>query len=364
MSPAERTEWLEARLTGIGGSEASAVFNLGWGCSRKLAYTKRRIEPDYPRETSLIMALGNLMEPFFADQYVEKTGRTVSSPAAFTHPDHPELRVNIDRLIQEVDGKTGRGVLEIKSQGRATYSKTRREGMSEDYILQLQWGMLVTGCQWGSFAVGCRDSGEMTYWDVDRDEDICNSFLTAGPKLWADIKGDGPLPDRLEVDDKRCGSCEWRQTCQGNALVHDDGTDKNDLPYAEDIRPLLMQYDEVMEKFTEKLPDGSKGTVDDLRLAEVKEELRTALGSRAAVAVSWPSRDRKIYFRAQDGRITWKSDDLVKVYEDMRRHLRLRMLLEKPGLPEEDVDAEFERLYPPAEKFKRQSVPFKTLRVY
>ncbi len=346
MTPDERAEFLQLRATGIGGSDASAVFNVGWGCARRLTYEKRGIEPDYPFEATDVMELGNVLEPFFADKYADKTGRTVSKAASFAHKIHPELRVNVDRLILNVPGKDGTGVLEIKSQGRGAYYKTKREGLSPDYILQLQWGMVVTGLRWGSFAIGCRDTGELSWWDVEVDQSLSVEILIAGPAVWELIKSDAPLPDRLEIDDHRCSDCPWRTTCQGNALMRGSDHSK-DLEYAEDLRGLLVEYDEVSAKFQEKLPDGTKGTLDDLRLAEVREEIRTRLGQREAVAVAWDGKDRKVYFRPQDGRVTWKTEELVRRYEAMR------VLLGKSELE-----------FPPAENYKRIGLPYKTLRVY
>ncbi len=333
----EREQWLEQRMTGIGGSEAASVFNVGWGCRRRLAYEKRRIEPDYPFDETLIMGLGSLMEPWFAEQYVEKTGRTVSAPSSFSHPKHPEMRVNIDRLIEPVQEKPGRGVLEIKSQGRAVFSKTRREGISEGYILQVQWGLTVTGLDWGSFAIGCRDSGELVHWDVPRDASICNEMLDAGPKLWAQIQDpNAELPERLEVDDPRCSSCGYRKMCQGNALIHVSG--KSDLIPAEDIRPLLAEYDRWKPLYEEA----------EAGLEETKEALRSALVDRPAVCVGAGKKDRKVYFRSQAGRTTWETEELVKKYEALRTM----------------YVAQNETEYPPAEKFKREGLPFRVLRIY
>lgn len=343
-------------MQGIGGSEASAVFSLGWGCARRLAYDKREIKPDYPRDENLLMSLGNLMEPWFADRYVEITGRTVGSAAAYSHPVHPELRVNVDRDIAPVAGHDGVGVLEIKSQGRGAYAKTKVDGLSEDYLLQLQWALMVTERSWGSFAIGCRDSGELMHWDVERDDSIIDEMLIAGPALWALIKSNAPLPEPLEIDDRRCSDCQWRQQCQGNALIRSTGSDG--LPVAEDIRPLLAEYDRINERFSERLSDGSRGTSDQLRLEEIKNLLRAALGDRDAVAVpQFGEKDRKIYYRSQAGRLSWKVDDLIKVYEKMREAVRLTVDTET-GMKE------FNDCFPPATFFERRGVPFKSLRVF
>lgn len=340
----DRKQWEAQRRTGIGGSDAASVFNIGYGCRRRLFYDKRGIEPDYPLDESLIIQLGNLMEPFFADQYAEKTGRVLSRSESREHPNYPEARVNPDRLIADLTKSATNGVLEIKAQGRGAYSKTKREGLSESYILQEEHAMWVTGTEWGSFQIGNRDSGESTHWDVARNSDIQKELETEVPAIWKLIQSDATLPDRLEIDDPRCSSCQWRKTCQGDALIHVSG--KSDLIPAEDIRPLLVEYDQRKPIFEE---------AEEL-LEETKEAIKTALVNRPAVCVGSGKKDRKVYFRSQDGRTTWETDDLARKYEKLRIELRGAYV----GDGEKSFDAEF----PAVDKFKRQGLPFRVLRIY
>lgn len=338
----DRQQWEQQRRTGIGGSDAASVFNVGYGCRRRLFYDKRGIEPDYPFDESLIIKLGNLLEPFFADQYQEQTGRVLSKSESREHPQFPEARVNPDRII--TPESPDYGILEIKAQGQGTYSKTKREGLSEQYILQEQHAMFVTGAQWGSFQIGNRDSGESMHWDVERKEDLQKELEREVPAIWKSIQSDDELPARLEVDDFRCSGCQWRKTCQGNALIHVSG--KSDLVPAEDIRPILADYDQRKPLFDEA----------EALLEETKEALRSALVDRPAVCVGAGKKDRKVYYRSQDGRTTWQTEDLVKKYEA----LRLQMRGGHTGGGEEAFDAE----YPAAEKFKREGLPFRVLRIY
>lgn len=342
----DRAAWLEERRTGIGGSDVASVFNVGHGCRRRLVLDKRGIEPDFPQETTLAMELGNLFEPWLAEKYADRTERHISASSSRQHPDHPEARVNPDRFIFLSDESFAAylatnlvgakdGVLEIKAQGRGAYSKTKRVGMPQDYILQLTHAMWVTGTEWGSFQVGNRDSGESTSWDVGLDASLRKEIESEVPKLWNLIKSDAPLPERLDVEDHRCSSCPWRVSCQGDALVHVSG--KSDLETAEDIRPLLAEYDA-----RKPLLDEAAALMD-----ETKEALKLALQDRAAVLVPWAKKDRKVYFRGQDGRASWDGEGLAKMYE------KLRTLIPAP-------DDEF----PPATNFRQQGNPFRTLRIY
>jgi predicted phage-related endonuclease len=331
-----REEFLEARKLGVGGSDAASLLNIGWGCRRRLWYDKRSVPEDYPREETKAMALGILLEPWFAEQYAEATGRRiVSLQAAMVHPTIPELRVNVDRMIFKTSGENERGgILEIKSVGRAAFYKYKREGLPLDYVLQLQHGMLVTGAAWGSFAIGSRDSGELLSWDVAYEKNIGNEILTEAQTFWRQVEN-GPAPDALEPDDKRCQRCEFRKTCQGNALIHvDDGEIKQD----ESLRPLV---DEYLER--KALLAQAEELVD-----ESGEELRAKLGDRQAVAVG----DRKIYFRPQAGRTLYRGKEMLAAYSEAVR--KIKVLLGMDVLPD----------LPPPEQFVDTSKPSRPLKIF
>ena len=277
--PETHEQFLANRRKGIGGSDCASIFNAGYGCRRRLWYEKRGTPQDFPREETGPMKLGKILEPFFAEEYVRETGRRVETAGQRHHAVHPELLVNVDRMIEEEYLVTsqpgyriwiGSGVLEIKSVGRANFFKIKREGMSEDHILQVQHGMLVTGAQWGAFCVGSRDSGDILHWDVPANLEIHKAILVEGPKFWATVEN-GPMPGALEPDDKRCQNCAWRTTCHGNALIPTAA--ESEYEQDESLAPLVREYIERRALRKE---------ADDL-LDETKEELQYKLGDRGKV---------------------------------------------------------------------------------
>lgn len=338
----DRSSWLATRRLGIGGSDIASVFNIGYGCRRRLWYDKRDTPEDFPREENKAMALGNVLEPFFAAEYAKTTGRVIAiHDEPFVHPEIPELRVNVDRTVYLDTANSRMGVLEVKAQGRGNFFKTKREGLAEDYILQLQHGMLVTGAKWGSFAIGNRDSGDLLSWDVEADPKIQEQIKTEGPKFWSLVEN-GPIPDALEPDDARCQKCEYRRTCQGNALIAKD--ESGEMPQMEILRPLLAEYDERKEMFA---------AAEDAFEA-VKEEVKSELGDKQAVMVG----ERKVYFRPQEGRVTWQGKELAAAVEAFVGHIITE--LANGTLTIDDVV----NRAPSREKFIKQGNPFKTLRIY
>lgn len=339
-----REEFLAERTCGVGGSDVAAVFNVGYGCALKLWREKRGEKPDYPREESGPMKLGNWLEPHIADEYARLTGREVRVRGVAHHPDHPELLVHIDREIID-PAREGPGVLEIKALGRAMFYKVKREGILEDYILQVNQGMLVKGYTWGAFAVMNRDNGDLIYWDVERDEALCELILQDGVAFWGTVEN-GPAPEMLEPDDKRCGRCEYRRSCQGAALIQIEGG--SEIEQDESLRPLLAEYDE-----RRALAEEADGILD-----ETKEALKTAMGARGAVECG----GRKVYYRPQvSNRIDSKAFDTC--YPDLVKHIRdLIAAAKQSGVPEQPIEAVENRLTTYG-NFKRPSES-RPLRVY
>jgi predicted phage-related endonuclease len=259
------------RKRGIGGSDCASVFNLGYGCRKRLWYDKRNETQDFPFEENDAMRLGKVLEPFFVAKYCEATNRNVKysqDAPAYYHHEHSELLVHVDGIV--IDDEKGMGVLEIKSVGRAMFYKIKREGLPHDYIMQLQHGMLVTDLKWGSYAIGCRDNGDMIHWDVERSEAICNEILYEGLKFWAQVQN-GPMPDALEPDDRRCQNCQYRTKCQGEALQ--PALASSDYEADDSLSSLVQEYSERREllKQAEELLD------------EVKQELMAKMGDRTMV---------------------------------------------------------------------------------
>lgn len=77
-------------------------------------------------------------------------------------------------------------------------------------------------------------------------------------------------PPRIEPDDRRCQSCAWRTTCQGNALMVSGETE---YEADESLSGLVREYVErsALKREAEDLMD------------ETKEELKARLGDRGKV---------------------------------------------------------------------------------
>lgn len=239
------------RLTGLGSSDAHHLRSTPpWGCVRRLSYEKRNVAPDFPEAERRIkrwLRRGQMLEPVAAYLYTEATGRKLWRSGVRRHPQFPELLAHQDRQIVGVEGKPGRGVLEIKVPGAGAYQKYSQEGLPAPYVLQLQWAMLVTGAQWGAFCMFWADGFEVQQFDIDRDEALCSSLADQGRRVWREIQ-EGRELDPLSPDDARCARCPWRRTCWGPALAVGLGDYRDlDIPQDDTLLPLVNDYVEAQE---------------------------------------------------------------------------------------------------------------------
>jgi len=262
---------IEERKSGIGGSDVHHLFSeKPYGCSRKLFYEKTGQEADHPVTDTGVMERGNVLEPVTADFYVKETGhKIVRRNEALVHKDYPWARANVDRLIH--NDPRGVGVLECKTAGREMFFKIKKEGLPSSYILQLQWYLFVTGYKWGAFAVLWADGWQFLHFEVERDGEMIKHLLDAGQSFWRNK--DNRMPPRLDSSDKRCKTCPFRTTCQGEALLNAVSSDNGEIPtdYSlDDLVNEFIRYKEIVDEATE-LMEGSK-----LKLKE-------AIGDRPAV---------------------------------------------------------------------------------
>ena len=145
-------QWLQARLNGIGASEASAIV----GCNPYMSNvdlwrikTGRKAAPDI--SSNAHVAYGHAAEPHirrlfaldYADRYEVQYGGSFDM---VYHTDHPWLFATLDgRLIERETDRCG--VLEIKTSEilRSLAREKWREGVPDNYYVQLLHQLLATG---------------------------------------------------------------------------------------------------------------------------------------------------------------------------------------------------------------------------
>lgn len=137
-----RSEWLELRKSGIGGSDVAAALGLSkW--KSQVGLWLEKTGRDNSEVDNDAMRLGRYLEPFIAELYCEKMGCT------YYKSDAPVFSVYNKWMLANPDGITSQGrLLEVK-----TASSTKEWGdeftdqVPIGYLLQVQHYLSILGLQ-------------------------------------------------------------------------------------------------------------------------------------------------------------------------------------------------------------------------
>lgn len=212
-----REEWLAERRKGIGGSDVHSLFSLEpYGCAANLWMDKQGKPEDYPMLNQAALKRGRLMEPLIVQEYAEETGNLVEPGVELLHHEkHDFLIANTDGIITDANfDQRGFGVLEVKAPAKDAFYKILKDGLTESYILQMQFYLYVLDLKWGAFAILWPDGWQLETFEVQRDEKLIKAIVDKAKKFW-DMK---KMPARLDLQDARCKRCVRRKTCWGKKL--------------------------------------------------------------------------------------------------------------------------------------------------
>lgn len=259
------------RAGAIGASDAGALYNLDFGCRRRLVYRLRGAPKDFPDILTAALERGKYLEPVVRRLYRDRTQRTLDPRGVIAHPDRPWMVCHQDDSV-EAPERAGPGTGEYKVVHWKVMKGFKKEGIRESIILQMAHSLAITGGSWGSFGVLCPEPWEFLWFDVERDQTLIDKYLADLDEFWG-IAQNGPFPEALPATDKRCQTCPWRRTCQGELLaqaIPQNGErragelepDASILPLATELRDRqeLMEeagelVEETKEQIREKLGD-------------------------------------------------------------------------------------------------------------
>jgi putative phage-type endonuclease len=201
-----REEWLQARRSGIGASDAAAILGHSrWRSPLDLFCDKiglAKPESEIPEW----IEWGNTLEPIIAEKFSERAGYYLDDPGRFTiqrSKSHPFLLVTLDRFIvgqrngtdnDIIFAEEDRGICEIKNVAGFKEDEWEDE-LPIEYQIQMQHGFLVTGLKWGVFPV-LFGGHKLEWFPVKRNDRFCAYLLEQETEFWRRIvENDPPLAD-------------------------------------------------------------------------------------------------------------------------------------------------------------------------
>ena len=273
-------EWLEARQSGIGGSDAAAILGVNPFMTIQELYEDKTTEIKNDRELTGPMKRGIVLEPIAADYYVEETGRTIREQDQKRHPDLNFMIGNVDREIIEGINVDSPGILEIKCPGLQVMAKVKAHGLEDYMTTQLMHYLAIYGYNWGSFALFNAERWELIHFDLQADRDFISILMEREEEFWNNyVVPRIPPPIDLDAADLNIPQVE------GDLITIDEAEWREvarDLQEATELKKSAME----LEKHS-------------------KEILQGLMNDLGADAVEIPDQAR-FYYRTHDGRTSWK----------------------------------------------------------
>lgn len=218
-----RSEWLEVRKSGIGGSDAAAAVGLNPYTSPlelwldKTGRDAGLAKPD-PHDTTEPVYWGTLLEPIVAAAYTQQTGNRVRKVnAVLQHPTIPFMLANLDR---EIVGVPGVQILECKTAGEFG-ARLWRHGVPEYVQLQVQHQLAVTGRRTADVAV-LLCGQKLEVHRIIRDDGLIARLIALETRFWEYVTSDTPPP----ADGSESADRALRHLYPGNAGTVDFTDDR------------------------------------------------------------------------------------------------------------------------------------------
>ena len=188
-----REEWLRWRTNGIGGSDASVIFGTNPYRSIFHLWMEKTGQSEPEERGTEYTHFGTILESVVKQEFIRRTGLKVRAKRALLQSDeYPFMLADLDGVIYE-DGMMN--IFEAK-----TASEYKRdiweEGVPEEYVLQVQHYMSVTGAK-RTYIAALVGGNHFVYHVVERDENLIAEIIQKEKEFWERnvLQGEEPLAD-------------------------------------------------------------------------------------------------------------------------------------------------------------------------
>ena len=184
-----REAWLERRRLSIGGSDAGALLGLSQYTSPYALWCDKtgKIKPEDISDKEAVR-LGNDLEQYVAERWMEKTGKKCRKSNCFIYNDkYPFAHANIDRAVVGEDGG-----LECKTTTSWEILQQCRDGNYPDtWYAQITHYMMVTGAKCWYLGVLVLGKGFFEF-TIERNEAEIEALAAAEAAFWQRVENNTP----------------------------------------------------------------------------------------------------------------------------------------------------------------------------
>lgn len=207
-----RTKWLEARRSGLGASDTSALLGLNpWATPYGVWAAKVDDSPVRDDEVSEAAGWGHVLEDPVARQVSKrfpKLGKIAPTPGLLRHEQHPWMLATLDRLLVPRKDPDGLPMcpLEIKTVGEFMYREHWIDGVPPVHIqIQVQQQLAVTEFDHAYVAVLVGGQHLPEPYRVERDDKAIERIIDYAGAWWERyVVGRTPPPltfaDRIAIN--------------------------------------------------------------------------------------------------------------------------------------------------------------------
>lgn len=182
----------------IGGSDSAIIYfkaiNKGKPYEKNVIQLwKQKIGLEIPEEIKEFevpkIDIGNELESYICRRFINEYPKLKlidTKEITFHNSEIPFVHANLDGLVEDELGN--QYVFEAKTAGEIMKSKWTEESIPDDYYLQVQHYLLVTGLQTAYIAVLFRDSGDYQSYQIDRNDEQIAELVEAYKEFWEHVE--------------------------------------------------------------------------------------------------------------------------------------------------------------------------------
>jgi len=187
------------RRTYLGASEVAVALGYSPWQTRHELWAYKTGRAPAKRQTPQ-MERGHDLEPVISKLYTSKTGRPVlAEQVEFIHPDLPWLRYHADGTTFRGEGPQAQaGLLEFKAPDPEVVRGYLDAGLPDDYVFQLQTGMLLAGLPWIGVAVYDYRGHSVVSFDVEANPEFQKNIIKGCKEFWRYVETGEVPPDQAD----------------------------------------------------------------------------------------------------------------------------------------------------------------------
>ncbi|WP_411679603.1 YqaJ viral recombinase family protein [Clostridium thailandense] len=183
-------EWYKWRNKGIGGSDVAAICGLNKYKSPVQLWMEKT-EQIAAEEAGEAAYFGTILEPIIKMEFTKRTSLPIRNvKAILKHPIYSFMLANLDGVVK--DPIHDKCIFEAKT-ASAFKQEQWENGIPEEYMLQVQHYMAVTGYQKAYVAV-LIGGNHFKYKVIDKDEEIIQMIIKLEENFWNHVLNNTPPP--------------------------------------------------------------------------------------------------------------------------------------------------------------------------